>query len=97
LKKEGLRIVSTTFFANSQLGSYVFADNKGFLTMIRRDSTYKAERGVPNSHSIGFYKRKFSGFTDIKFVKQQFYLTLFTSEDKIGFMRAFDGLIAPAF
>lgn len=65
--------------------------------MIRRDSTYKAERGMPNTHSIGFYKRKFSGFTDIKFVKQQFYLTLFTSEDKIGFMRAFDGLIAPAF
>lgn len=94
---EGLRLISTTFFANSQLGSYVFADNKGFLTMIRRDSTYKSERGFPNIHSIGFFRRKFSGFSDIKLVKQQFYLTLFTSQDKIGFMRAFDGLIAPAF
>jgi hypothetical protein len=96
LKNEGLATKHITFFANNLEAAYVFLDNKGFITLIRRDSKFNPHQGVPNNHDIFFFKREYSGFNQIDYVKQQAYLTLFVYQDKIGFMRVVDAKIAPS-
>jgi hypothetical protein len=93
LLDEGLLLQKMTYFSNKDQGIYVFTDNKGFFTLLRRHSTFNADGKGPTTHEITFFKRVYSGFPSIILSKSQIYLTVFTSGDKIGFMRAFDGQI----
>ena len=85
-----LFIKKMTYFSNKDQGVYIFTDNKGYFTLIKKNShlNHKSEKIF---HDIIFFTRTFSGFENINLIKQQIYLTLYTQGNKIGFLRAFDG------
>lgn len=93
-KAEGLELKTMTYFSHNKLGTYVFLDNKGFFTIIKKESLYDSNPKIQNKHTFIFTHRIFSGFSEIQLVKQQMYLTLFTNKDKIGFVRTFDGKLS---
>lgn len=97
LKKEGLQLRTMTYFPHKDIGTYIFSDNKGFFTLIRREMKKDANDQSPPRPKYSLFVRNYSGFNDIKLVKQQSYLTLFTSSDKIGFIRTFDGKMSNAY
>lgn len=93
---EGLLLQKMTYFSNKDQGIYVFTDNKGFFTLIRRHTIYNEADKGPTTHDIKFFKRVYSGFSDIDLSKSQSFLTVFTSGDKLGFLRAYDGQVGSA-
>mmetsp|Transcript_22039 Transcript_22039/g.21783 ORF Transcript_22039/g.21783 Transcript_22039/m.21783 type:complete len:411 (-) Transcript_22039:747-1979(-) len=87
--EEQISITKLTYFPNRDQGIFVFVDEQGYFNLFRRISSQNSESG--SSHQVSFFKRVHSGFGNVEIVKQQMYLTLFTEQNKIGFIRAFDG------
>ena len=90
-EKSELKLIKTTYFSNKEQGIFIFTDNKGYITLIKKHSKVESGPNSPVNHKIQYLKRAFSTFNDINLIRQQQYLTIFGTGNKIGFMRAFDG------
>ena len=97
MKQSGLSIIHMGYYGNSQSGVYIFADNFGYFTLIRKDSKFNKEVETPNEHKFKMLKRVFSRITDIKIIKNQVFLNIFANDHKIGFLRSYDGQVADSY
>lgn len=88
LLNEGLIPISVSYFGKYIAGNYIIADNKGFFNIIKRDESKAKETGFT------LFKRTYSGFGNLGQITNQYYLTIFTSNDRFNFIRSLDGQIA---
>ena len=90
LLQQGLTPVSISHDGEFISGTYTIGDNKGYFSIIKKDE----DRTEKNSYSFTFLIRSYSDFDHLDLVTSQYYLTLFTSNDKFSFIRSFDGKVS---
>ena len=88
--QQGLTPISISHDGEFISGTYTIGDNKGFFSIINKDQN----RADNTSYSFTFLTRIYTDFCHLDLVKNQYYLTLFTSYEKFSFIRSFDGQVS---
>ena len=89
----GIECISLEYFGRGSNGNYIIADSHGYFTMFRK-STEKPKNGSETNLIYKLISRSYSGVKNIKLIRRQNALTIFSDGNHIGFLRAIDGQIA---
>lgn len=93
LKKNNVEALQIEFFGRNFDGNFIIADSMGHFNIFRKQQLVSKNQ-TTTAPLFKLTTRADSGFKSLDIIERLNMLTIFASENKIGFIRAYDGQVA---